>query len=76
MINKRYDYVLGNVCCTSKRFIDKNKSRFHQFLQFLIVNYLIDSEFITLYRRKDFEISPSSPERANLQSHSQNREIL
>ena len=58
---------------SSKRFIDENKRQFDQFLQFLLVNYLIDHYFIIFYRKKNFDqFHPN----AISETISQNRKIL
>ena len=46
----------------------------NQFLTFVIVFYLIDPDFITLYRKKNFEFWPISPER-DFEMNSQNRTV-
>ena len=56
MIKRHYDYVLENVSFTLERFVDENKRKFHQFLHFLMVDYLIIPDFITFYGKKNFEI--------------------
>ena len=35
---------------------DENENQFYQFLIFLIVRHLIDPDFITFYRKKNFGI--------------------
>ena len=50
MIKMHYDYVFRTI------FIDEIKANFINFLQFLLVDYLIDPCFIIFYRKKNFEI--------------------
>ena len=49
---------------------DERETEFYQFLIFMIVDYLIDPHFITLYRKKDAIFETSS------QNHSRNFVVL